>query len=679
MVVWSNSRLVRILLVGDQGVGKTSLILTLVSEEFPEDVPPKAEEITIPADVTPEQVPTNIVDYSAIEQTDDTLTEEIARASVICVVYSVEDEGTIERITSHWLPLIRDSMPMDQKKPVVLVGNKVDLVDFSTIDLVLSIMEEYPEVESCVECSAKMLHNISEIFYYAQKAVLHPTTPLYSTEEQDLTNDCKKALVRIFKVCDIDGDGLLNDYELNHFQRRCFNAPLQPQVLDEVKAVLIKNIPDGIRHDAVTLKGFLYLHCLFIQRGRNETTWAVLRRFGYNEHLEMSKEYLHPPVKVPPGSSTELSHRGQQFLTALFDRADRDGDGALSPEEFKNLFSACPSLPWMSDIKWTVSTNENGFLTLHGWISRWALMTLVDLPKTLEYLAYLGFNVHENESQLAAIHVTRERRLDFAKKQSSRSVYVCHVIGQKGAGKTALCRAFIYEDMKKITEKDLRGGVQHCINVVQVYGQEKHLVLRDIDVRQVLDPLQPNEVHCDVCCLVYDIGNPSSFEYIARIYIKYFAESKIPVLIVGTKADLLEVPQNYLLQPTEFCSKYKVLPPQFFSVRDNKKDLFTKLATMAAFPRFQAAWILFYKHRLVQLWETTPLRRVVNFLFMSPKTQMSWPRPFNVDRHLKHFGLTPGDPLMWWKAGLGIAAITVVGWYMVRAFQRNQTTSYSSR
>lgn len=56
---------VRILLVGERGVGKTSLILSLVSEEFPEDVPAKAEEITIPADVTPEQVPTHIVDYSS--------------------------------------------------------------------------------------------------------------------------------------------------------------------------------------------------------------------------------------------------------------------------------------------------------------------------------------------------------------------------------------------------------------------------------------------------------------------------------------------------------------------------------------------------------------------------------------------------------------------------------------
>ena len=42
---------VRILLVGDRNVGKTSLILSLVSEEFPIDVPAKAEEITIPGEM----------------------------------------------------------------------------------------------------------------------------------------------------------------------------------------------------------------------------------------------------------------------------------------------------------------------------------------------------------------------------------------------------------------------------------------------------------------------------------------------------------------------------------------------------------------------------------------------------------------------------------------------------
>ncbi|XP_055379388.1 mitochondrial Rho GTPase isoform X3 [Condylostylus longicornis] len=629
MVSWNAKRNVRILLVGDRGVGKTSLILSLVSEEFPEDVPNRAEEITIPANVTPEQVPTNIVDSSAVEQTEEQLSEEIQKCHVVCIVYAVDDDETLERITSHWLPFIRSSCDADQRKPVVLVGNKIDLVEYSTIDSVLTIMEDFPEVESCVECSAKTLHNISEMFYYAQKAVLHPTSPLYIMEEQDLTPMCKKALVRIFRICDIDGDNLLNDYELNLFQRRCFNTPLQPQILDEVKAVIMKNIPDGIYNDSVTLKGFLFLHCLFIQRGRNETTWAVLRRFGYTETLDMCKEYLQPPLKIPPGSSTELSHRGQQFLVALFERYDRDGDGALSHEEHKILFSTCPSAPWSysTDIRKSCPVNDRGLVTLHGWMCRWTLMTLIDVPKTLEYLGYLGYNVHENETQLSAIHVTRERRIDLAKRQSSRSVYMCHVIGPKGAGKTGLCRGLLVDDMKSLINKEFRSNIIYCVNTVQVYGQEKHLILRDIDVKQALDPLQPQEINCDVACLVYDASNPQSFEYIARIYIKYYAESKIPVIMVGTKGDLDEVRQDYLLQPNEFCDKYKLLPPHMFSLKSNKKELYTKLATMAAFP------------------------------------------------HLRQFGLMTEDPQIWWKAGLGIAAATVIGFFVMKAFQSPVTHS----
>ena len=53
----------------------------------------------------------------------------------------------------------------------------------------------------------------------------------------------------------------------------------------------------------------------------------------------------------------------------------------------------------------------------------------------------------------------------------------------------------------------------------QVYGQEKYLVLEDIDVRNVTDALMPSEVQCDVSCLVYDVSDPRSFEFVARIYL----------------------------------------------------------------------------------------------------------------------------------------------------------------
>ncbi|XP_017781460.1 PREDICTED: mitochondrial Rho GTPase isoform X2 [Nicrophorus vespilloides] len=643
-------RNVRILLLGDRGVGKTSLILSLVSEEFPENVPTRAEEITIPADVTPEQVPTNIVDYSAADQTDDELNDQIKRASVICVVYAVDDEDSIDRISTYWLPHIREVCG-DFQVPVVLVGNKIDLVEYSTIEGVYTIMDQYSEVETCIECSARTLKNISEMFYYAQKAVLHPTGPIYSVESSDLTDACRKALVRIFKICDIDCDGLLNDIELNNFQSRCFNTPLQPQVLDDVKGVLRKNLEDGVTHNCVNLKGFLYLHSLFIQRGRNETTWTVLRKFGYNDNLNMSKDYLFPTIKIIGGCSTELSHRGQQFLTHIFERHDKDRDQALSPTEFEELFSTCPTPPWGPDVSDMVPTNDKGWITYQGYMCQWALMTLTDLPRTFEYLAYLGYNIYENDSQVTAVQITREKKLDLIKKQSSRNVYQCHVIGPNSAGKSSFCKSFIRPLTEKNVKPDIAGSPHCTVNMVQVYGQEKIMVLRDINVRNVSDPLLPHEVHCDVACLMYDRNDPKSFEYIARIFIKYFADSKIPVLVVASKSDLDDVRQDYLLQPAFFCQKYKILPPQQFSVRGHtRKDVFAKLATMAAFPRFQAAWILFYKH--------SPLRRMVNMLLLRPQPS-EWFSHFY--RNLRDFGLLPTDSAMWWKAGLGLAAATAFG------------------
>jgi Ras family protein T1 len=74
------------------------------------------------------------------------------------------------------------------------------------------------EVETVVECSALMPLNVSEVFYFAQKAVLHPTAPLYDSREHALKPKCLDALKRIFKISDVDKDGLLNATELNQFQ-----------------------------------------------------------------------------------------------------------------------------------------------------------------------------------------------------------------------------------------------------------------------------------------------------------------------------------------------------------------------------------------------------------------------------------------------------------------------------
>uniref|UniRef100_A0A672RYP4 Mitochondrial Rho GTPase n=1 Tax=Sinocyclocheilus grahami TaxID=75366 RepID=A0A672RYP4_SINGR len=562
---------VRILLVGEPKVGKTSLIMSLVSEEFPDEVPLRAEEITIPADVTPERVPTHIVDYSGT-YTRTSLYDETHMACIAVLM-------SMPQVTSHWIPLINERTDKDSRLPLILVGNKSDLVEHSSMETILPIMNQYSEIETCVECSAKNLKNISELFYYAQKAVLHPTGPLYSPEDKEMKPSCIKALTRIFKISDLDNDGILNDNELNFFQRTCFNIPLAPQALEDVKNVVRKNMSDGVKDNGLTLKGFLFLHTLFIQRGRHETTWTVLRRFGYDDDLELTQEYLFPLLKIPPDCTTELNHNAYLFLQSVFDKHDKDRDCALSPDELKDLFKVFPYMPWGPDVNNTVCTNEQGWITYQGYLSQWTLTTYLDVQRCLEYLGYLGYSIiQEQESQTAAVTSKRLRGISASTCRRNRP-------SLEAAVKVAFCRLFLRQ--KRIREDHMS---YYAMSTTYVYGQEKYLLLHE--VLPDFEFLSEADLACDVVCLVYDISNPRSFEYCAKVYKKHFLDSKTPCVIIAAKSDLHEARQYYSLSPLDFCRKHKLHPPQMFTCNTDEapsKDICTKLTTMAMYPHMTQA------------------------------------------------------------------------------------------
>jgi len=64
--------------------------------------------------------------------------------------------------------------------------------------------------------------------------------------------------------------------------------------LQEVKQVISDYDPNMLVDNALTLEGFLYLHQMFIQRGRHETVWTVLKRFGHDLNLQLRQDYLLP-------------------------------------------------------------------------------------------------------------------------------------------------------------------------------------------------------------------------------------------------------------------------------------------------------------------------------------------------------------------------------------------------
>ena len=161
---------------------------------------------------------------------------------------------------------------------------------------------------------------------------------------------------------------------MNKFQKRCFNSLLQVQALEDVKNVVKNSVADGISEDGLTLNGFLFLNCLFIQRGRHETTWTVLRKFGYNDKIELDSTYLNPFLEVPVGSTTEITYSGIQFLTNLFFKYDVDKDSLLSDSELSSLFSTCPSIPFYFKKDFylnTVPLSAKGWLDLHSYLCLW--------------------------------------------------------------------------------------------------------------------------------------------------------------------------------------------------------------------------------------------------------------------------------------------------------------------
>ncbi len=74
--------------------------------------------------------------------------------------------------------------------------------------VVVPVISQCKEVETCLECSAKNLIYVNEVFYYALKAVVYPVAPLFDVQAHDgngaLRPLCVKALRRIFLMCDRD-------------------------------------------------------------------------------------------------------------------------------------------------------------------------------------------------------------------------------------------------------------------------------------------------------------------------------------------------------------------------------------------------------------------------------------------------------------------------------------------
>jgi|SRR6267154_6396096 len=160
------------------------------------------------------------------------------------------------------------------------------------------------------------------------------------------------------------------------------------------------------------------------------------------------------------------------------------------------------------------------------------MITLLKHRTTLTYLAYLGY---PEEPRTGALLITRPKKYDRRRGESSRNVFLCYVCGAAGSGKTSLLRSFAgtqFDEKYVPTEK-----VLSVVNSVDIDGSEKYLV---VCICQDASCLTPNFLHlqlqefgskyepealrhskktdlADVIVYVHDSSDTNSFSYISNL------------------------------------------------------------------------------------------------------------------------------------------------------------------
>lgn len=568
-------------------VGKTSIIEVLITEKFHENVQPVLPVVIVPEHVTPERVNVSIVDTPGDPRESAKVDQELKSADVIVLIYDVNNESSTKRISSYWLSKFRTT---SLNVPIILVGNKIDtrggIADPSAAakmeEFIKPIMDDFREVDVCIECSAKNRSNISEVFYFAQKAVLYPTGELYDVDNHSLQPEAKAALRRIFKLCDKDADGGLNDKELNDFQYFCFEVHLQPAELEGVKRVVRESCPEnGITAEgSLSQEGFIFLHTLFVQKGRLETTWIVLRKFGYDDNMRLRIDESEVPI-CNEDQSIELSDEGKKFLHSLFMATDTDKDGMISPSQLQKLFSDCPDgvFPVRGkdmDDRLTRRPAEGGksdHWTLEAFINRWAMYVIDSVSDVLLTLHYLGYG--EDRSPLA---VTKGKRRDRYNRTVSKTVIRVAVLGRDEDLKSDIVRGIV--DMAPGFVD--RGRLMSAADVTysemdrnDITSDTKKTVVMQLIPEMDMSLLFASRTkleNIDVMCIVFNGGDSDSFEKARLTWQALEARKpaiKIPfVLVACVSSDTLEKHPEVLQSADKLCISRDMPTPTRVSLED---------------------------------------------------------------------------------------------------------------
>lgn len=165
----------KIVVVGDNAVGKTTFILTFTTNTFPQSEylpPPENYSANLVTDGN--TVELAIHDSAGADEYDRLRPLLYPNTTVFMLCYAVDNGHSFDRIRGKWIPEVKHFCP---DVPIVIVGLKADLrSDVSGEGGFVSFEDGETLGLACdcefVECSAKMESGVNEAFEAAVRSAL---------------------------------------------------------------------------------------------------------------------------------------------------------------------------------------------------------------------------------------------------------------------------------------------------------------------------------------------------------------------------------------------------------------------------------------------------------------------------------------------------------------------------
>eukprot|EP01104_Vermistella_antarctica_P001046 TRINITY_DN1110_c0_g1_i1.p1 TRINITY_DN1110_c0_g1~~TRINITY_DN1110_c0_g1_i1.p1 ORF type:complete len:268 (-),score=79.19 TRINITY_DN1110_c0_g1_i1:168-971(-) len=121
----ANTQRIKLVVVGDGAVGKTSLLISYATDKFPEDyVPTVFENYTAQTKIDGESILLHLWDTAGQEDYDRLRPLSYPGADIVLLCFSTVSPPSYESIKVKWFPEVHHYVP---SVPNILVGTKLDL------------------------------------------------------------------------------------------------------------------------------------------------------------------------------------------------------------------------------------------------------------------------------------------------------------------------------------------------------------------------------------------------------------------------------------------------------------------------------------------------------------------------------------------------------------------------